>query len=344
MGIRDSRGEDQARIAMMARRIGPRASVSDDVAALIARARKAQAAIDDYDQARVDELVTAAGWAIVEPARNRALAERAVRDTGLGNVDDKIAKNRRKTMGLLRDLAGRAVRRHHRRGSASAAWSRSRGRSAWSPRSRRRRIPGATPANNIINALKGRNAIVLAPSPKGASTLALLLDFVHAELDRVGAPRDLVLALPSPVIARAHARADAAGRPGRRDRLAEQRARGLRERHARARGGRGQRRGDRRRDRRHRRRRAQDRDVEDVRQRDELLVREQRHRRRRRSRQRLLDALARAGGVLLDARRSAALEQAMFADGKLRPEFVAQSAGDDRAAAPASTARGTRGS
>src|SRR5688572_12286822 len=81
-------------------------TVSDDVAALIARARKAQAAIDGYDQARVDELVTAAGWAIVEPSRNRALAELAVRDTGLGNVDDKIAKNRRKTIGLLRDLQG----------------------------------------------------------------------------------------------------------------------------------------------------------------------------------------------------------------------------------------------
>jgi sulfoacetaldehyde dehydrogenase len=59
--------------------------------------------------------------------------------------------------------------------------------------------PAATPANNIINALKGRNAIVLAPSPKGQSTLALLLRFVHAELDRIAAPRDLVLQLPAPV-------------------------------------------------------------------------------------------------------------------------------------------------
>jgi sulfoacetaldehyde dehydrogenase len=59
--------------------------------------------------------------------------------------------------------------------------------------------PAATPANNILNALKGRNAIVVAPSPKGASTLALLLEYLWAELDRVGAPRDLVLALPSPV-------------------------------------------------------------------------------------------------------------------------------------------------
>ena len=46
---------------------------------------------------------------------------------------------------------------------------------------------------------------MLAPSPKGASTLELLLQFVHAELDRVGAPRDLVLALPSPV-SREHTR------------------------------------------------------------------------------------------------------------------------------------------
>ena len=44
--------------------------------------------------------------------------------------------------------------------------------------------PGATPANNIINALKCRNAIILAPSPKGHRTLALLLEFVHAELER----------------------------------------------------------------------------------------------------------------------------------------------------------------
>ena len=76
------------------------------VGELVARARAAQRAVDGWSQAQVDALVAAAGWAIVEPARNRALAERAVEDTGLGNVPDKIAKNRRKTMGLLRDLAG----------------------------------------------------------------------------------------------------------------------------------------------------------------------------------------------------------------------------------------------
>ena len=59
--------------------------------------------------------------------------------------------------------------------------------------------PGATPANQIINALKCGNAIILAPSPKGHSTCEKLLEFVHAELAKVGAPADLVQVLPAPV-------------------------------------------------------------------------------------------------------------------------------------------------
>ena len=51
------------------------------VAGLVARARAAQAIADGYGQARIDELVAAAGWAILEPGRNRELAKLAVRDT-----------------------------------------------------------------------------------------------------------------------------------------------------------------------------------------------------------------------------------------------------------------------
>ena len=178
--------------------------VRADVAAIVARARAAQRSIADADQARADELAVAAAWAIVEPSRNRALAELAVRDTGMGDVADKIAKNRRKTMGLLRDLAGMrtagVISEDRERGLIEIA--RPVGVvAAITPSTN----PGATPANNIVNALKARNAIVLAPSPKGASTLAKLVEFVHAELDRVGAPRDLVQMLPAPV-SREHTR------------------------------------------------------------------------------------------------------------------------------------------
>ena len=174
------------------------ASAAQEVAALIARARAAQAVADEYDQVRTDELVAAAGWAILEPARNRELAELAVSDTGIGNVEDKVRKNHRKTLGLLRDLQGErsvgVIRHDPARGVIEIA--RPVGVvAAITPSTN----PAATPANKIINALKGRNAVIVAPSPKGWTTCARLIEFVHEQLDRVGAPRDLVQTLRSPV-------------------------------------------------------------------------------------------------------------------------------------------------
>jgi sulfoacetaldehyde dehydrogenase len=168
------------------------------VVALVARARAAQRVAEGYDQARVDELVAAAGWAIMEPGRNRELAELAVLDTGIGNVEDKVRKNHRKTLGLLRDLQGAKSVGVIAEDSAKGLVEIARPVGvvcAVTPSTN----PAATPANKIINALKGRNAVIVAPSPKGWSTGERLLQFVHAEFDRIGAPRDLVQMLPQPV-------------------------------------------------------------------------------------------------------------------------------------------------
>ncbi|HLX28683.1 MAG TPA: aldehyde dehydrogenase family protein [Casimicrobiaceae bacterium] len=174
------------------------AQTKELVSGLVRRARIAQQAYERYDQEQVDEVVTAAGWAIVNPGHNELLADLAVADTGLGNVGDKIIKNRRKTMGLLRDLKGAKsvgiIAEYPERGIVEIA--RPVGVvGAVVPSTN----PGATAANNVINALKGRNAVILSPSPKGSSTATRLLEFIHAELDRVGAPRDLVQQLPAPV-------------------------------------------------------------------------------------------------------------------------------------------------
>ena len=176
----------------------PEIPAKDIVARLVARARAAQRIAASYDQARVDELVLAAGWAIMQPERNRTLAQLAVRDTGLGRAQDKFDKNHRKTLGLLRDLRGArsvgVIAQDPDKGLIEIA--RPVGVVAAVVPSTN---PGATPANNIINALKGANAVILAPSPKGYSTSAKLLEFIHAELDRTGAPQDLVQMLPQPV-------------------------------------------------------------------------------------------------------------------------------------------------
>jgi sulfoacetaldehyde dehydrogenase len=173
------------------------ADVVETIGDLITRARAAQREFESFDQSRVDDVVAAVAWAVAEPDRARELAEMSVRDTGLGNVDDKIAKNRRKTMGTLRDLTGArsvgVIREDPALGLTE--YAKPMGVvAAVCPSTN----PAATPANKTMMALKGRNAIVLSPSPKGASTCLALVAYMQDLLERVGAPRDLVTCIERP--------------------------------------------------------------------------------------------------------------------------------------------------
>lgn len=173
------------------------ADVHSEVEDLVRRARAAQAVFETFDQTRVDAAVAAVAWAIYEPSRALSLATTAVRDTGLGRLEDKVTKNQRKTLGTLRDLTGapsvgvisedraRGITEYAKPVGVVAAVCPSTN-------------PAATPANKTMMALKGRNAVIVSPSPKGASTLAQLVGYIHAELDKVGAPRDLVQFLARP--------------------------------------------------------------------------------------------------------------------------------------------------
>ncbi|WP_299777023.1 aldehyde dehydrogenase family protein [uncultured Roseobacter sp.] len=167
-----------------------------DVDTIVATARAAQARFEaGGSQELYDRAALAAGWAIMEPARNRHLAELAVATTGLGNVPDKITKNHRKTLGLLRDIATAKTFGVIRDDPATGITEIARPIGvigAVVPSTN----PGATPANNIINALKCGNAIVVSPSPKGVATCEALLGYIHAEFDKAGIDRDLVQMIP----------------------------------------------------------------------------------------------------------------------------------------------------
>ncbi len=168
------------------------------VSDLIRRAREAQKIYEDFDQAQVDDVVAAIAWVVLEPDRNRYLSKRAVEDTGLGDVEDKFIKNYRKTLGLLRDLSDAksvgVISEDPVRGIIEIA--RPVGVvGAITPSTN----PVATPTNKVMNALKGRNAIILAPSPRGEAVCEELVAFFQDALERVGAPRDLVQKLPKPV-------------------------------------------------------------------------------------------------------------------------------------------------
>jgi sulfoacetaldehyde dehydrogenase len=168
------------------------------VDAVLGKARSAQARFEQgASQARYDRAALAAAWTLLQPDRNRALAELAVSATGLGNVPDKIAKNHRKTLGLMRDIAAVStvgvIREVPEKGITEIA--RPIGVvGAVVPSTN----PIATPANNVINALKCGNAIILAPSPRGVAPCAKLLELMYVEFDRAEVDRDLVQMLPAP--------------------------------------------------------------------------------------------------------------------------------------------------
>ena len=81
-------------------------STSEIVDTLVKKAHEAQIVFEKYNQNQVDEVVTAVAWALCKPSTNKLISNLAVSSTGLGDVEDKILKNRRKTLGLLRDLKG----------------------------------------------------------------------------------------------------------------------------------------------------------------------------------------------------------------------------------------------
>ncbi len=177
------------------------APVRDPVAIVDALVRRGRAAMMEFagsDQARVDEAVTALAWSLYKPAHAEALAKMAVDDTGLGNAADKVVKNQRKTFGTLRDLmrvkSVGIIEEQPKLGLVK--YAKPVGVvGAVTPSTN----PAATPVNKAMMALKGRNAIVIAPSPAGLATTTRTVGFMRAELEKIGAPADLVQVLPPPV-------------------------------------------------------------------------------------------------------------------------------------------------
>ncbi|MGR8941903.1 MAG: aldehyde dehydrogenase family protein [Gammaproteobacteria bacterium] len=175
--------------------------VATEISALIARARKAQVAIEDYSQAQADQLATAIAWSVVRQDRAETLAKSAVDEGGFGNYQDKVSKIRRRIMGTLADMADLktvgVVEEIPEKGlikiakpvGVVAALIPTTG-------------PDATPPLKTLLAVKGRNAIIIAAHPRTQNTTALVVDFMREACVKVGAPADLVQLVASPSLAK----------------------------------------------------------------------------------------------------------------------------------------------
>ncbi len=170
----------------------------DSVDAIVASARAAQTRYAaSADQARLRLTAKAAAWALMQPERNRELSEMAVETTGLGNVADKVRKNHRKTLGLVRDINDAITTGVLNDDATLGITEIARPVGvvgAVVPSTN----PVATPTNNVVNALACGNAIVLSPSPRGVAVCEKLIGYIHAEFARIGADPDLVQMVPAP--------------------------------------------------------------------------------------------------------------------------------------------------
>jgi sulfoacetaldehyde dehydrogenase len=164
----------------------------------VATAKKAQEQYEaNGSQELFDLACQAVGWALMQPENNSELSKLAVSETGLGNVNDKIQKNHNKTLGLLRDIKNIKSFGHIYDDNLKgiSVYFRPKGVVAAIVPSTN---PLATPTNNIINALKTGNSIIIAPSPKGAGPFAVLLKHIRKNLADVGINPDLVQMVTTP--------------------------------------------------------------------------------------------------------------------------------------------------
>ena len=170
-----------------------------EVEALIKRARAAQAAIADYTQDQVDQLLKAMVWSCAQPGVAEELAQQTLDETQLGDYNGKFAKISVKTRASLMDiLPDKSV------GVIEEDLERNIIKickpvgviGALSPSTN----PEATPVIKSINAVKGRNAIVIAPHPRAKFINMTIVNKMRDALVKMGAPADLVQTMAQPSI------------------------------------------------------------------------------------------------------------------------------------------------
>ncbi|NDL68868.1 aldehyde dehydrogenase family protein, partial [Anaerotalea alkaliphila] len=169
------------------------------IAQLIERARKAQAVAEGYTQEQVDELVAAIAWSVSNEETAKQIARMAVEETQLGNYDGKYAKITKKVRGALRDMKGAktvgVIERDEAKGLIKFAKPVG-VIGALVPTTN----PEATPVIKSMDAVKGRNAIVIAPHPRAKKTNTFIVNTMRAALKKYGAPEDLIIGIEEPSI------------------------------------------------------------------------------------------------------------------------------------------------
>ncbi len=168
------------------------------IAEMIAKAREAQAIFErDFDQKRTDQVVRAIGKVVFDNAE--MLAREAVDETRMGVYEDKVAKNRGKSKGVWYDLKGKQsmgivsvdpvtdlITILKPVGVVAAI----------TPTTN----PIVTPMSKTMFALKGKNAIIVAPHPRSKKCSSHTVALINEAIAKFGVPQNLVQCIEEPSI------------------------------------------------------------------------------------------------------------------------------------------------
>ena len=157
---------------------------------LCRKSREAQKSLREFSQSQLDAITEAVASAFEEKAKE--LAELAVRETGFGNVPDKIEKNRfasRDVLEAIRDMKTVGVLRQQEKlwevgvpvGVIAAI------------------VPSTNPTSTVcykaLIALKAGNTIVFSPHPKALKCTLQAVKIVAEAAEKAGAPKGSVSCL-----------------------------------------------------------------------------------------------------------------------------------------------------
>ncbi|WP_312811801.1 aldehyde dehydrogenase family protein [Sedimentibacter sp.] len=167
------------------------------ISELVNNARLAQKEIENFTQEQVDAIVKVVAKTIFDNAE--ALAKIAVEETGMGVYEHKVAKNlgkariiwnslkSKKSVGVIEeDLESGIIKVAKPMGVIGAL----------TPCTN----PIVTPMCNIMFALKGRNAIIIAPHPRAKKCASYTLELINENLKKFNLPKNLIQTISEPSV------------------------------------------------------------------------------------------------------------------------------------------------
>ena len=165
---------------------------------LLLKARAAMKAIENYDQARVDRLCQALGWATANEKTFGRIARMGVDESGLGDPEGRVAKRfkvmgilrdvlRQKSVGIIEEIPEKGLVKYGKPAGVVASII---------PTTN----PELTPPGVGIFAMKCKDAVIFSPHPRSRKTTFQMVEVLRKVLTREGAPPDLFQCIEKPSI------------------------------------------------------------------------------------------------------------------------------------------------